>query len=90
MAKNKKEVAPYSSGEDSDENFQEYKYVKPSVVDVIERMVDSYAYKTINFEQARQYSRSDKIPVWLQFQNLDRSFNSFKFEVYISKIIKKR
>jgi hypothetical protein len=65
-----KEVSPYSSGEDSDENPYEYKRAKPSLKDVVERIYDSRAFQVISEEQAHQLITSQQYPVWLMFQNI--------------------
>jgi hypothetical protein len=59
----------------------------PSITEVIEHITDSKAFMEIPPEQAGQLIARGQIPVWLLFSNINSSFNSYKFQKYIEKIL---
>lgn len=81
-------VDPYSSGEDSDEDFNLLLKRGPTISDVIETLFDSRSYQIISEDEVTNYIKLG-LTVYLMFPNINSDFNSFKFQKFVTNILSK-
>lgn len=79
-------IDPYTSGEDSDEDFNMLSKQGPTVSDVVEALFDSRSYQIISEEEISNYMKHNLI-VYLMFPNINSDFNSFKFQKFVNNIL---